>query len=254
MHVLVAPNSFKNCLDAGAVAQAMARGICAACPMATVTCLPLADGGDGPCQPCLFANSETREVVVGPVGPSGGSRLVVPGDLAIIEMAQASGLHRLRADEYAPLCATTAGSGLLIKAARDAGCRRVVIGLGGSATVDGGAGMLSALGFGLLDKPWTPDCARWRRFAALANIIVETADARLSAAQFIGLADVDNPLLGPTGAARVRSQRRRPGGDRSFGVWFAKLPRCWSGYLVFGRMTCRAPGRLAVWARPVWRP
>jgi glycerate kinase len=173
--------------------------------MATVTCLPLADGGDGLVSAMsVLPGSETREVVVpDPLGRPVEAVWLCRGDLAIIEMAQASGLHRLRADEYAPLCATTAGSGLLIKAALDAGCRRVVIGLGGSATVDGGAGMLSALGFGLLDKRGRPIAPGGAGLLALANIIVETADARLSAAQFIGLADVDNPLLGPTGAARV---------------------------------------------------
>lgn len=213
MHVLVAPNSFKNCLDAGAVAQAMARGIRAACPTATVTCLPLADGGDGLVSAmAVLSDSETREAVVpDPLDRPVKAVWLCRGDLAIIEMAQASGLHRLQPDEYAPLCATTAGTGFLIKAALDAGCRRIVIGLGGSATVDGGAGMLSALGFGLLDKHGRPIVPGGAGLLALEKIIVETADGRLSAAQFIVLADVDNPLLGPVGAARVFGPQKGAG-------------------------------------------
>ncbi len=205
MHVLVAPNSFKNCLDAGAVARAMARGIKAACPAATVECLPLADGGDGLVSALAdLPGAETRTAAVpDPLGRTVTAAWLRRDDLAVIEMAQASGLRRLRVEEYAPLRAATGGTGMLVKAALDAGCRRIAIGLGGSATVDGGAGMLSALGYGLLDKRGRPIAPGGAGLLSLAAIAVEKADARLASAQFTALADVDNPLLGPAGAARV---------------------------------------------------
>ncbi len=205
MHVLVAPNSFKNCLDAGAVAQAMARGIKAACPAATVECLPLADGGDGLVAALAgLPGAEARAVEVpGPLDRPVKAAWLRRGDLAVIEMAQASGLRLLRPEEYAPLRASTSGVGALIRAALDAGCRRIAVGLGGSATVDGGAGMLSALGFGLLDKRGRTIPPGGAGLLSLARIVTATADARLASAQFAALADVDTTLLGPAGAARV---------------------------------------------------
>ncbi len=244
MHVLIAPNSFKNCLDACAVAAAMARGVKSACPAAVVECLPLADGGDG-----LMAalkglpGGELREAVVtDPLGRPVTAMWLLRGELAVIETAQASGLWRLQPEEYAPLRASTGGTGMLIKAALDAGCRRIALGLGGSATVDGGAGMLAALGFGLQDKHGRAIAAGGAGLLALTRIAVAAADARLAGAQVTALADVDNPLLGDSGAARIFGPQKGASPaevevlDRGLQNWAAILDR------TFGAQTADLPG------------
>ncbi len=254
MHVLVAPNSFKNCLDAGAVAQAMARGIKAAVPGAKVVCLPLADGGDGLVSSLAgLPGAETRAAEVpGPLGRPVKAAWLRRGDLAVIEMAQASGLRLLRPEEYAPLRASTSGAGALVRAALDAGCRRIAVGLGGSATVDGGAGMLSALGFGLLDKRGRTIPPGGAGLLSLARIVAETADVRLASTQFTALADVDTPLLGPSGAALVFGPQKGASPaevevlERGLQHWAALLERTFDAIW----MICLAPGQPAAWAQP----
>jgi glycerate kinase len=217
MRVVIAPNSFKHCLSARAAGAAMARGVQAAWPGATVEVIPLSDGGDGLLDavraslPGELLSVRTRDALGRPVQAAWFKHR----DFALIEMALASGLARLRGPrEYAPLRASTFGTGLLIRAALAHGCRRVIIGLGGSATVDAGCGLAAALGFRLLDGRGRAIPAGGGGLGRLERIVdaragpkasaaTRRAKSRLKLATFIALCDVRNPLLGPTGAARV---------------------------------------------------
>ncbi|MBU4200896.1 MAG: glycerate kinase [Verrucomicrobia bacterium] len=206
MRVVIAPNSFKHCLPAREVGEAMARGVRAACPAALTDIIPLSDGGDGLVAamsarlPGKLIATETRD----PLGRPIQAVWFKTPDYALIEMALASGLARLQGpEEYAPLNASTYGTGLLIRAAMDHGCRRIIIGLGGSATVDAGCGMASALGFRLLDRQGQPIPEGGDGLAGLDHVAIDGADSRLKAITAIALTDVNNPLLGEFGAARV---------------------------------------------------
>lgn len=206
MRVVIAPNSFKHCLPARAVGEAMARGVQAACPEAVTDIIPLSDGGDGLVAalsarlPGKLINTKTRD----PLGRPIQAAWFKTPDYALIETALASGLARLQEpEEYAPLSTSTFGTGLLIRAALDHGCRRIIIGLGGSATVEAGCGMASALGFRLLDRQGQSIPEGGSGLAGLDHVVVNGADPRLKTITVIALTDVCNPLLGEFGAARV---------------------------------------------------
>jgi glycerate kinase len=125
------------------------------------------------------------------------------GDTAVVEMAEASGLQRLPAGVFAPLTASTYGAGELLRAALDAGARTIVFGVGGSATTDGGAGMLSALGARFLDADGEPIAPGGSGLAELARADLSGLDPRLASVEFVLASDVDNPLTGPKGAPAV---------------------------------------------------
>lgn len=206
MRVLIAPNSFKNCLSARAVGEAIAHGFRAAQPDTITDIIPLSDGGDGLVE--VLADSLTTERIETATRDALGRKLkatwLLTPEFAVIEMALASGLARLQGpEEYRPLVTSTTGTGLLIRAALDRGCRHIVIGLGGSATVDAGCGMATALGFHLLTAHGRPLPEGGGALGDLAHIETGAADPRLKDTRFTGLIDVQNPLLGPSGAARV---------------------------------------------------
>jgi glycerate kinase len=206
VRILIAPNSFKNCLSARAVGEAIAHGFRAARPDTITDIIPMSDGGDGLVE--VLADSlpakRVETVTCDALGrPMEAAWLLTP-EFAIIEMALASGLARLRGpEEYRPLATSTAGTGLLIRAALDRGCRHIVMGLGGSATVDGGCGMAAALGFRLLTASAQSLPEGGGALGNLARIETGAADQRLKDTRFTCLIDVQNPLLGPSGAARV---------------------------------------------------
>jgi len=177
MTILIAPDSFKDCLSAREVAEAMASGIREAHPEARAEPLPLADGGEGTVEVLTEAlgGSIRSATVSDPLGRAVTARFGIAGDTAILEVAAACGLPLLSPSERHPLETTTRGVGELLLAAHQAGCTRFLIGLGGSATCDGGTGMLAVPGLR----------------EALRGCDIEI------------LCDVDNPLLGPNGAARV---------------------------------------------------
>ncbi len=207
MRIVIASNSFKHCLSARAACAAMARGIRrGAGPGPELELIPFSDGGDGLVD-ALSARLPGRVVTTPAVDPLDrplSAAWLQHRDLAIIEMALASGLARLRGpEEYAPLAASTRGAGLLIRAALDHGFRKVIIGLGGSATVDAGCGMAAALGFQLLDRRGRAIPPGGGGLERLDRIVPDQADERLKTATFIALTDVRNPLLGADGAARV---------------------------------------------------
>ncbi|MFA7157719.1 MAG: glycerate kinase [Kiritimatiellia bacterium] len=206
MNILVAPNSFKQCLGAVAVGRAIASGVLSAQPGAKVKIIPLADGGDGLLEACAFFMGgalvweDTCDALARPVR----APWLKAGTTAVIELAQASGLARLKGpEEYDPLRATTAGTGRLVARALESGCRRIVIGLGGSATLDAACGMAAELGFGLADVKGRTIPPGGGGLDRLARIDASGVNKRLKEAGVICLADVRNTLLGPAGAARM---------------------------------------------------
>ncbi|MFF9277319.1 glycerate kinase [Streptomyces griseosporeus] len=202
--VLVAADKFKGSLTAVEVARRVTAGLRLVVPDIEVEALPVADGGDGTVDAAVAAGFERREVrVAGPLGEEVTAAFALRGDTAVVEMAEASGLQRLPAGVFAPLTASTYGSGELLRAALDAGARTIVFGVGGSATTDGGAGMLAALGARLLDAHGEPVPPGGGGLAELASADLSGLDPRLAEVELVLASDVDNPLTGPTGAPAV---------------------------------------------------
>ncbi|MDQ0584357.1 glycerate kinase [Streptomyces rishiriensis] len=202
--VLVAADKFKGSLTAVEVAERVTAGLRRAVPDVEVEALPVADGGDGTVAAAVAAGFERREIrVAGPLGQEVTAAFAVRGDTAVVEMAEASGLQRLPAGVFAPLTASTYGSGELLRAALDAGVRTIVFGVGGSATTDGGAGMLSALGARFLDEDGEPVAPGGGGLAELARADLSELDPRLASVELVLASDVDNPLTGPKGAPAV---------------------------------------------------
>ncbi|MEU9558728.1 glycerate kinase [Streptomyces fumanus] len=202
--VLVAADKFKGSLTAVEVAERVTAGLRRVAPDVTVEALPVADGGDGTVAAAVAAGFERREVrVAGPLGAEVTAAFALRDGTAVVEMAEASGLQRLPAGVLAPLTASTYGSGELLRAALDAGARTIVFGVGGSATTDGGAGMLSALGARFLDAEGEPVPPGGGGLAALASADLSGLDPRLAGVELVLASDVDNPLTGPKGAPAV---------------------------------------------------
>ncbi|WP_436986936.1 glycerate kinase [Streptomyces sp. enrichment culture] len=202
--VLVAADKFKGSLTAVEVAERVTAGLRRAVPGLQVEALPVADGGDGTVAAAVAAGFERREVrVAGPLGDEVTAAFALREGTAVVEMAEASGLQRLPAGVLAPLTASTHGSGELLRAALDAGARTIVFGVGGSATTDGGAGMLSALGARFLDADGKPVPPGGGGLAGLASADLSGLDPRLTEVELVLASDVDNPLTGPKGAPAV---------------------------------------------------
>lgn len=202
--VLIAADKFKGSLTAVQVAEHVTAGLLRVVPGLTVESLPVADGGDGTVDAAVAAGFERREVrVTGPLGDPVTATYAVRDTTAVVEMAEASGLRHLPEGVFAPLTATTHGTGELLRAALDDGARTIVLGVGGSATNDGGAGMLVALGARLLDADGAPVGPGGGALAALATADLSGLDPRLAGTEVVLASDVDNPLLGPKGAAAV---------------------------------------------------
>ncbi|NEA98202.1 glycerate kinase [Streptomyces sp. SID13726] len=202
--MLIAADKFKGSLTAVQVAERVTAGLRRVKPDVEVEALPVADGGDGTVAAAVAAGFERREVpVAGPLGQEITAAFAVRGNTAVVEMAEASGLQRLPAGVFAPLTASTYGSGELLRAALDAGARTIVFGVGGSATTDGGAGMLSALGARFLDADGEPVAPGGGGLADLASADLSDLDPRLASVEFVLASDVDNPLTGPKGAPAV---------------------------------------------------
>ncbi|MFJ1748186.1 glycerate kinase [Streptomyces sp. NPDC088116] len=203
-HVLVAADKFKGSLTAVQVAERVTAGLHRVAPSVTVETLPVADGGDGTVAAALAAGFERREVrVTGPLGDELTAAYALRDGTAVVEMAEASGLQCLPEGVFAPLTATTYGSGELLRAALDAGARSIVFGVGGSATTDGGAGMLVALGARFLDADGRPVGPGGGGLRDLATADLSGLDDRLAATEIVLASDVDNPLTGPKGAPAV---------------------------------------------------
>ncbi|AJE43225.1 glycerate kinase [Streptomyces nodosus] len=202
--VLIAADKFKGSLTALEVAERVTAGLRRVVPGLEVEALPVADGGDGTVAAAVAAGFVRHEArVTGPLGQEVTAAFALRGDTAVVEMAEASGLGRLPAGVLAPLTASTHGSGELLRAALDAGARTIVFGVGGSATTDGGAGMLSALGARFLDAEGEPVPPGGGGLAGLARADLSGLDPRLASVDLVLASDVDNPLTGPKGAPAV---------------------------------------------------
>lgn len=202
--VLVAPDKFKGTLTAAEVAVAVGEGIRWVRPNAEVATVPVADGGDGTVAAALAAGyDEVAVTVTGPTGRPVRSRFARQGGTAVVELADASGLVRLPDGRPEPLTATSRGTGELLAAALDAGCTEVVLGIGGSASTDGGAGLLRALGVRLLDASGEEVPEGGAGLAEVAKIDLSGLPERVDGLRLTVACDVDNPLTGRHGAAAV---------------------------------------------------
>jgi glycerate kinase len=212
LKILIAPNALKGSLDAFAAAHAIAAGLAQAMPDAELALLPVADGGDGTAR-VLVHGCGGKMVEARVRGPLGQEVLACFGLLdenteegvrtAVVEVAAAAGLALLPPDQRDPLITSSYGAGELIGSALDRNCGRIVVGLGGSATVDGGAGLVEALGVRLLDDQGRSIARGGAGLAFLDRIDVTGRDPRLASTEILVVCDVDNPLLGERGAARV---------------------------------------------------
>lgn len=213
MRILIASDKFKGSATGAEVAASLGDGIRRVIPDAVVEAVPVADGGEGTVDAAVASGFEPVTVeVTGPVGDPVSARFAVRGAEAIIEMAAASGLDLLPNGQKAPLTATSRGTGELISAALDRGCTTIVLGVGGSANTDGGAGMLQALGVSLQTADG-PVPAGGVALADLVSADVSGLDPRLATASIVLASDVDNPLLGDRGAAAVFAPQKGASAD-----------------------------------------
>jgi len=207
MRIVIAPDSFKGCLNALKVAHAMSRGVRRVYPDSVIDMIPMADGGEGTVESILCAvRGEKVEIeVTDPLGrPIAATyALIDKGDTAIIEMAAASGLTLLSHQERNPRITSTQGTGILIKDALDRGVKKILLGIGGSATNDGGAGLAVALGVKLMDDQGNKVGPGGAALANLVTIDMSGLDSRLAKVQIEVACDVQNPLCGLEGASAV---------------------------------------------------
>lgn len=246
LHVLVCPDAFKGSLTAAAAAAAMAAGVKEAAPDAVVRAVPLADGGEGTAD-VLVASTGGRSVPVTVTGPGGQAMQAAYGVLgdgktAVIEAASAAGLLLLRDDERNPRRTTSEGVGQLLAAALEAGYRRIILTLGGTGTNDGGLGLWTGLGGHVLTAAGEP-VGRGGDALARASIIDRSGlPAGLVDAEIFVACDVDNPLLGPSGATAVYGPQK--GADAAAVADLEAGMANWAGLLArtFARDVAGLPG------------
>ena len=207
MKIVIAPQGFKGGISGLEAAQAIARGVLAAVPDAETVLLPVADGGDGTLHALVDATGGEifTSTVTGPINQQVEAQWGVMGDgrTAVIEMARASGLAIVPARRRNPKVTTTLGTGEILKEALERGYSRVIVGLGGSATNDGGAGMATALGVRFLDSSGDALPPGGAALAGLDRIDTSGLLDRIAGAEIVAATDVTNPLCGPTGASAV---------------------------------------------------
>ncbi|MGY3212064.1 glycerate kinase [Mucilaginibacter sp. HD30] len=207
MHILIAPNAFKNSATATAVAEAIQQGLAQSSLLCTTECFPIADGGDGTGELIIKkCNGNLVDVTVNdplgrPVNATFG--LIDNGKTAIIEMANASGLRLLDVSELNPMQTSSFGTGQMMKLALDRGVSRIILAMGGSATVDGGCGILNALGVSFLDAAGNSLAPKPEELQRMSAIDASGLDPRIAACEIVVICDVDNKLLGEQGAAAV---------------------------------------------------
>jgi glycerate kinase len=207
MHILIAPNAFKNSLTAEEVALAIKEGFRQSRLDCDCECFPIGDGGDGTAELIIkkcggvLVETAVHDPFEKKINTSFG--LIDEGKTAVIEMADASGLRLLKPDALNPLLATSFGTGEQIKIALDKGAEKIIVGMGGSATVDGGCGMLKALGIRFLDAGGAELPGLPGSLTSLASIDLSGLDKRILKTEVVVLCDVDNLLLGSNGAAAM---------------------------------------------------
>ncbi|HNR65492.1 MAG TPA: glycerate kinase, partial [Atribacterota bacterium] len=207
MKIVIAPDSFKGSLSAAEVSEAIAYGVRGVYPYAIVEKVPMADGGEGTVE-CLVNATQGKiyeREVLGPLAEPIVATFGILGNqhTAVIEMAAASGLPLVPLEKKNPLITTTYGTGQLIESALDYRCQEIIIGIGGSATNDGGAGMVQALGVHLLDENEKEIGFGGTQLSHLNRIDISEIDKRIRDVSFLVASDVQNPLCGPTGASNV---------------------------------------------------
>ena len=207
MHILIAPNAFKNSLSAPDAAKAIREGLMDSSLDCSIECFPVGDGGDGTASMIVqhFGGFFTQVRTSDPLGRKINAPLgfIDEGGTAVIEMAEVSGLKLLQSDEYDPMRATSFGCGELIRAALNQGAKKIILGVGGSATVDGGCGALQAMGLRFLDVSGNELTGMPGILTDLHSIDTSGTDMRIFETEFIILCDVDNFMLGSKGAASV---------------------------------------------------
>jgi len=207
MRYLIAPDSFKGNMTAAQVCETIGEGLRFADPTAIVETVPLADGGEGTAR-TITINAGGRFETVRVTGPLGAPvtaefGLIDGGRVAVLDMASASGIELIDRSQLNPLRATSFGTGELIRGALDSGARQLIIGIGGSATVDGGIGMLLALGFQFFDVHGKPVGQGGQALEKIDRIDGTKKDPRLEGVSIRVACDVTNPLLGERGAAAI---------------------------------------------------
>ncbi len=207
MLIVIAPDSFKECLTSTEVAESIAQGVLRVAPDAEIYKIPMADGGEGTVEALVAATDgqihevQTLDPLMRPITAKYG--VLGNGEVAVIEMAAASGLALVEPDNRNPLKTSTYGTGLMIKHVLEQGFKRIILGIGGSATNDGGAGMAQALGFRLFDGKEIEICQGGENLASLAGIDSSHVNPRLFELLISVACDVTNPLCGPNGASAV---------------------------------------------------
>ena len=212
MKFVLAPDSFKECMSSKEVCEVMESGIRKVYPEAEIIKVPMADGGEGTVEALVEATNGTYHTVnvTGPLGNKVDAVFGVLGNkkTAVIEMATASGLHLVKREERNPLITTTFGTGELIKAALDLGVKHIVIGIGGSATNDGGAGMIQALGGKLLDREGNEIGFGGGSLDKIETIDLSQIDSRIKDTVIEVACDVTNPLIGEKGASEIFGRQK----------------------------------------------
>jgi glycerate 2-kinase len=209
MKIVVAPDSFKGSASSQEISQWIESGIHSVIPECEIVNLPIGDGGEGTLSAVQSAGFELHEIEV--IGPSGNTVHALFGmraDVALVELAEASGLAKLLDKTRAPLTATSFGTGQLIQAALDRGAKKIILAVGGSATTDAGAGALQALGARLRDSDGQEISLGGAALLDCSDIDLKEVEPRIHNVEFILASDVTNPLTGPNGAARIYAPQK----------------------------------------------
>jgi glycerate kinase len=233
MKILVAPDSFKGNMSAPEVCAAIEEGILRADKSAKVFRVPLADGGEGTARAVTEAagGNFVSLRVKGPLGQKveAAFGLIQNGRTAVLDMASASGIELVRREDLNPLKATSYGTGELIRAALDSGAKELIIGIGGSATNDGGIGMLQALGYRILDAEGKAVGEGGEALAKIASVDTSGADRRLKDLSIKVACDVNNPLTGPNGASAIFGPQKGARGEmvQALDAGLSRLGAAW---------------------------
>ncbi|ELQ6263856.1 glycerate kinase [Cronobacter malonaticus] len=244
--IVIAPDSFKESLSAMDVAKAIEAGFREIYPQAHYVCVPMADGGEGTVEAMVAATG--GQIITTPVTAPLGNKvdgffgLLGDGETAVVEMAAASGLHLVPAAQRDPRITTSYGTGELILAALERGVKAIIIGIGGSATNDGGAGMMQALGARFLDGEGRELAPGGAALAGLARLDLSALDPRLAQVSVTVACDVDNPLCGEKGASAVFGPQK--GATPAMVTELDAALRCFGEQLeaVTGKTIISAPG------------
>ncbi len=215
MNILIAPDSFKDCLSAKKVGEAMRKGIMAVPGKWNIRMVPMADGGEGTLEALVdatngtYINTEAYDPLLRLIQVKYG--ILGDGNTAVIEMAAVSGIELLKPEERNPWITSSIGTGQLVKEALDKGCKRIIVGIGGSATNDAGVGLAEALGIRFLDRNGRPVGYGGGKLSEISRIETQEFDRRLKKCEIYIACDVTNTLTGPQGASMVYASQKGAG-------------------------------------------